>query len=315
MITIILEIQPVVAEDPCDPNPCGINAECSQRRGEASCRCILGYFGNPFKECRPECLTNSECPNDKACINKKCQDPCPGLCGLNAQCLVVNHVARCVCDPGFVGDPFNRCQIEATPKPAEITGMAECLSNSECPNDKACITKKCQDPCPELCGLNAHCLVVNHVSRCVCNPGFVGDPFSQCRTDTTPRPEEMTGPCSPSPCGINAECSERRGTGAAFCRCILGYVGNPYVACRAECVTSSECPDDEACQGQKCKSPCPGQCGVHTTCRVTNHLPICSCEPGYTGNPYTSCNPLSTTSGKVESFSSKCSLLFIQLRH
>ena len=244
MITIILEIQPVVAEDPCDPNPCGINAECSQRRGEASCRCILGYFGNPFKECRPECLTNSECPNDKACINKKCQDPCPGLCGLNAQCLVVNHVARCVCDPGFVGDPF-----------------------------------------------------------------------SQCRTDTTPRPEEMTGPCSPSPCGINAECSERRGTGAASCRCILGYVGNPYVACRAECVTSSECPDDEACQGQKCKSPCPGRCGVHTTCRVTNHLPICSCEPGYTGNPYTSCNPLTTTSGKVESFSSKCSLLFIQLRH
>lgn len=46
----------------------------------------------------------------------KCKDPCPGTCGLNARCRVVNHNAICSCNPGFVGDPFVRCLKEEESK-------------------------------------------------------------------------------------------------------------------------------------------------------------------------------------------------------
>ena len=65
-------------------------------------------IGSP-PNCRPECVINSDCPSDKACISRKCQDPCPGLCGVNAYCRVRNHIPICVCNQGYEGDPFSRC--------------------------------------------------------------------------------------------------------------------------------------------------------------------------------------------------------------
>lgn len=44
-----------------------------------------------------------------ACQNQKCVDPCPGTCGLEARCQVINHYAACSCPPGYTGDPFNKC--------------------------------------------------------------------------------------------------------------------------------------------------------------------------------------------------------------
>ena len=41
--------------------------------------------------CRPECLSNSDCDSSKACLRQKCVDPCPGSCGLNSQCHVRSH--------------------------------------------------------------------------------------------------------------------------------------------------------------------------------------------------------------------------------
>lgn len=35
--------------------------------------------------------------------------------------------------------------------------------------------------------------------------------------------------------------------------------------------------------------PCPGACGSHATCRAQNHFPSCSCDPGYTGDPFSAC--------------------------
>lgn len=34
------------------------------------------------------------------------------MCGLNAQCQIVNHNPICSCLSGFTGDPFVRCFIE-----------------------------------------------------------------------------------------------------------------------------------------------------------------------------------------------------------
>jgi len=42
----------------------------------------------------------------------KCKDPCPGTCGLNAQCNVVSHSPQCYCYPGYIGDPFTQCTIQ-----------------------------------------------------------------------------------------------------------------------------------------------------------------------------------------------------------
>ena len=103
----------------------------------------------------------------------------------------------------------------------------------------------------------------------------------------TPKPIEEYHPCSPSPCGINADCTERNG--GAFCACRLDYIGNPYIECKPECVTNSECPRNLACINEKCRDPCPGVCGVHATCAVQNHAPNCNCDPGYTGNAFVAC--------------------------
>ena len=74
------------------------------------CECQPGYFGKP-PNCQPECLKNSDCTKNKACINQKCQDPCPGICGANAVCQVVDHNPICSCPAGYTGDPFNYCHL------------------------------------------------------------------------------------------------------------------------------------------------------------------------------------------------------------
>ena len=102
-------IAPVIVEDPCDPNPCGPNSNPPRNLGSTChCTCLPEMIGTP-PNCRPECVVNSECPQVKACINRKCQDPCPGLCGVNAYCRVRNHVPLCICNQGYVGDPFSSC--------------------------------------------------------------------------------------------------------------------------------------------------------------------------------------------------------------
>ena len=186
----------------------------------------------------------------------------------------------------------------------------ECVVNSDCSSDKACINRKCQDPCPGLCGVNAYCRVRNHVPLCICNQGYIGDPFSTCYRPTSkifttsnifflynfkspaPRPE-IIDPCSPSPCGINAECSNRNR--AASCTCYPGLQGNPYIECKPECSINPDCPSTLACVRNKCVDPCPGVCGIRASCRVQSHSPVCTCDPGYIGDPFTACNPPPTS--------------------
>ena len=112
--------EPVVA-DPCEPNPCGQNSNPPRVIGDrCQCSCAPQMIGSP-PNCRPECTINFDCPSDKACINRKCQDPCPGLCGVNAYCRVRNHIPICVCNRDFSGDPFSQCR--------RITSMEFCCKN------------------------------------------------------------------------------------------------------------------------------------------------------------------------------------------
>lgn len=96
--------------NPCVPSPCGSNSQCDEFGGSARCTCLPNYIGSPPR-CRPECTINSDCSAIQACINSKCSDPCPGACGINAQCNVYNHLPVCSCLPAYTGDPFANCQI------------------------------------------------------------------------------------------------------------------------------------------------------------------------------------------------------------
>lgn len=93
-------------------------------------------------------------------------------------------------------------------------------------------------------------------------------------------------PCIPSPCGPYSLC--RVVDDRPVCSCNVGYSGAPP-NCRPECIVSSECPLDKACVKQKCVDPCPGTCGFNAFCKVVAHNPICSCPPGYIGDPFSKC--------------------------
>lgn len=95
-------------------------------------------------------------------------------------------------------------------------------------------------------------------------------------------------PCLPSPCGPNADC--RNVAGVASCACQKDYFGSPPY-CKPECTINSECSSNLACIRHKCQDPCLGCCGIQARCHVINHMPICSCSEGYTGDPFTVCNP------------------------
>jgi len=107
-----------VSSSLCDPNPCGVNADCkvgSDNSGNPRpiCTCPRGYRGNALVSCRRgECFNDSECPDHKACFDYKCKDPCKGpttSCGVNANCRVVNHASVCSCPEGYRGDPISQC--------------------------------------------------------------------------------------------------------------------------------------------------------------------------------------------------------------
>lgn len=216
----------------CVPSPCGPYSQCRDIGGTPSCSCLPNYIGNP-PNCRPECVINSECASNLACIREKCTDPCPGSCGANAECSVINHTPICQCAIGFTGDPFSNCYpkplrmlfpiccsmfislnycdypiaqpvIEANPCDPSPCGpnaecnngvckclpeyqgdpyrgcRPECVLNSDCSKDRACIRNKCLDPCPGTCGQNAECRVINHIPTCTCILNYVGNAFVSC---------------------------------------------------------------------------------------------------------------------------------------
>lgn len=105
-IFLILVQAVKVDTDPCNPSPCGPNAECNR----GSCTCYSNYFGDAYSGCRPECVLNSDCDRTKTCSNQRCIDPCPGTCGQDARCDVINHIPTCSCPERTSGDPFVVCR-------------------------------------------------------------------------------------------------------------------------------------------------------------------------------------------------------------
>lgn len=215
------------------PSPCGPYSICRVVDDRPVCSCNIGYVGAP-PTCRPECIVNSECSLDKACLHQKCVDPCPGTCGYNARCKVVNHNPICTCPADFVGDPFTQC-----------------------------VKSKVDLDCDSILA----CMLL----------------FLEPIIDSN----EVKNPCIPSPCGSFSDCRVLQNR--AVCSCLPNYFGRPP-NCRPECTVNSECSLNKACQNQRCIDPCPGSCGTNAECRVISHSPTCYCLKDYTGDPFSACS-------------------------
>lgn len=202
-------------KDPCEPSPCGLYSQCRSVNDQASCSCLPNMIGTP-PNCRPECMTNSDCSSVLSCKNQKCIDPCKNACGRNAICKVISHTPMCNCLDGYIGDPFSECLLKQQDQPIENT--------SPCAGDP--------------CGVNAICREQNGVGSCICKDDFTGNPYEVCRpqcvvdSDCLPSLSCVNNKCKNTcegTCGANAVCQMINHN--PICSCIHGYSGDPYRYC------------------------------------------------------------------------------------
>lgn len=225
------KVTPVIVT-PCVPSPCGSNAICKEQNNAGACTCIPGYTGNPYEGCRPECVLNSDCPSNKACVRNKCVDPCPGTCGTNAECQVINHLPSCSCRIGYTGDPFIICTIAPT-----IPRKFLYPKNYPSLNLNFLVETPKQPCLPNPCGPNSQCRVNNEQAVCTCSPGYFGSP-PNCRPECTVSSEcplnracinlKCEDPC-PGSCGLNANCDVINHS--PICSCKPGLTGDPFTRC------------------------------------------------------------------------------------
>lgn len=171
---------------------------------------------------------------DKTCINQRCSDPCPGTCGIEARCHVVNHSPICSCKSGYTGDPFIRCVIKEESK-MELFHTTKIDFKLY----KHLIgTPVVENPCePTPCGSNSQCRQANGQAVCSCLPNYVGAP-PYCRPECVQNSEcpsnlacfnmKCKDPC-PGLCGVNALCSVTNHQGN--CHCQTAYTGDPFAKC------------------------------------------------------------------------------------
>ncbi|KAG8270610.1 hypothetical protein J6590_081938 [Homalodisca vitripennis] len=89
-------------------------------------------------------------------------------------------------------------------------------------------------------------------------------------------------PC-PGPCAQKSSCRVHKHV--PFCSCSPGQI------MQTKCFENADCPLDRTCIKEKCEDPCYNICnGTNTSCRVRNHIPYCTCQQGFYGDPLTSCN-------------------------
>lgn len=237
-------VEPV---DACRPSPCGENSQCrTKNNGHAICSCLPDFIGTP-PNCRPECVHNAMCAQNRACARQKCVDPCPNTCGDHARCQVVNHNPICSCSVGFTGDPFTACSkiICKYLHNAYLYSIYELyllslISDNDPPVEES-------RPChPSPCGPNAVCKANGDQAACTCLPNYIGRAPNcrpECRTDTECAKNQACvnlqciDPC-PGSCGLNARC--RVVNHFAVCTCNSGFEGNANIQCTAIAIIQSK---------------------------------------------------------------------------
>eukprot|EP00088_Acartia_fossae_P018349 TRINITY_DN2059_c0_g2_i1.p1 TRINITY_DN2059_c0_g2~~TRINITY_DN2059_c0_g2_i1.p1 ORF type:complete len:378 (-),score=19.28 TRINITY_DN2059_c0_g2_i1:59-1192(-) len=240
--------RPFTSADLCNPNPCGANAFCEpgfdKRTGEERpvCLCNEGYTGDGVRGCvRGDCISlqHHMCPDNRACYDSKCIDPCgPDFCGgqpccaPNALCRGVEHKAECSCPSGYEGDARYECRLapRGSGSNNRIRSGGSSSSGSLC------------DPNP--CGVDAVCRPGSDntgKSRpvCTCPNGYKGNALVACRRGECFQDSECPShlacfdfkcqdPCNGA-CGRNTQCQVRNH--GPVCACEPGYEGDALTSC------------------------------------------------------------------------------------
>ncbi|CAL8109613.1 unnamed protein product [Orchesella dallaii] len=271
--------------------------------------CPPGYVGKPPACTQKDCDSDRDCPYGRKCIENVCDkglaNSCDGKCGVNAECVMSPTTSDpiCICRPGTTGNPAIRCSLEST---APSWG----------------------DPCtPNPCKSPAQCQVIRGSRVCVCPEGYVGDPYNCVPATASSYPSTSTtrgsnmlckydGECRQAEnciegrcqdlcnglCGYNAICEPAfqrkyrsifpgkllRGQ-ESICACPPGHEGNPYVSClliRTGPPPSQDFPSSTSAADPVCF---PSPCAKFAECKEVNNAPVCSCQPGFDGNPYQEC--------------------------
>ena len=131
-----------------------------------------------------------------------------------------------------------------------------CVGNTDCPNELSCLEQKCTNPCNlNPCGINTQCQVMSHRPICSCLPGYNGDPFN-------------TG-CTLTDSGI-------------FCFKMNIFIVQFFNLISIIYLISVQ-------------NPCsPNPCGSNAICKKHEsfeRVATCYCIPGYSGDPFWSCQP------------------------
>lgn len=241
-------------------------------------------------------------------------DPCrhgPTKCGTNAQCSAQDHQAACTCPAGTQGNPLIAC----------VTG--QCQYNEDCRDDEACdrLNRVCRPVChSDDCAPSAKCVGRNHQPVCTCPEGSIGNPYVDChRPQNDPQPEclvdadcptqhacigkQCTNPCkttSSNVCGPEQQCTvfDSLPLRTIICTCPTDTITNERGQCvpppirQADgCEIDADCPNTDKCLRGQCEQACRiERCGVNAQCEANAHRAVCSCAPGYTGNPFVECS-------------------------
>lgn len=297
------------------PNACGEGAVCNNLAGSFDCACPPGTIADPDPRIRciavVTCSANNECPGNAVCdehqrclcpepnVGNDCRHPCETMsCAPNAQCMIVNNVAQCLCAEGFTG--------ASTQFGAACVDIDECVGNP-CPGGAVCTngpgSYSCQcpggstgDPYRDGCAKNnivditcsddhpcpsgEACVQDTYLGTnvCICRQGFVRDEASQKCRDVNECSEN-----GQRACGGNALCKNL--PGSYECHCPPGFNGNPYLGCE-EC-NSLECqcqPPYQFVGGQCILAGCGdgGKCPKGAECiSITGGLSYCACPKGY----------------------------------
>ena len=251
------------------------------------------------------CSSDIDCPNEKACINSQCIDPCSlrDSCGENALCRTVLHRPRCSCPQCYIGRPNIACQPDPKcepPGPITTQPTVGCETDEDCADNLACNREMgdCQDPCRTspvfVCGANKKCEVNRHRPMCVCKNGFVVNNAGEltcapdhiecnrneeCASNLACIDKRCQNPCTASrvsPCSADKTCEVLD----HHPMCICTRDCNPSLSI---CLRDNGCPPQLACRGYRCMDPCVNvTCTDDAPCFVEEHKPVCKfCPPGF----------------------------------
>ena len=218
--------------------------------------------------------------------------------------MMIYSRSNCRCLEGFEGNAYTGC-----------TAIG-CRVDSECPERKACYDGDCLDPCireSPCAPAHATCLVSAHIAQCRCDIGYTGDAYrlcsplpapecvqdADCPSKTVCHEQKCADPCPIfEPCRAPARClvADTLPVRTMVCACPDGYHATEDGGCdvlppiKTGCEADDECDSPLACINAICKDPCA--CGRNAQCDIVEHRPVCTCKPGFYGDPKVECIPV-----------------------